>query len=459
MDERAFIIAHVGILEFAAPVMVSEVLALIEGSIALQNKSTGCIHTLGHSIFAGTYEVLFRKVGVTVHIPVPSIVASPSTCRSEQLSDRRIPGAVTAHPLVLITTLDLFSQINGNEVSPAASQLAVNLFDLLRRVDRGQDHCGPFTVKSVSEPELTPLLAVLVHNYFASQSLGSSSSSSSSAPSPVPPTTFCCCHQGPAVGRNAAVDLLIYAVQPQLLLPTVFIVVSIDGDCARKVTQAAAYAVNLARHMRLRQSEPLLILGVILCCSHTKFDYEVHAYVGYLEGGGQKLLDILLQSKTVRRPEEFSRLFDCLSRWSHHRIQNIANIDSARLPVNNALIMDGYVFKSFGNGDAQSAGRRPDYNLKYIPGATLVIEGYLDNISLLKYPFIEGTHVASSVEQFLPLLSILHDVHNNGVVHGDIRHVTPLGSALMSMTERDTKMSNHQHQCVMCTIILLSRTS
>jgi hypothetical protein len=46
---------------------------------------------------------------------------------------------------------------------------------------------------------------------------------------------------------------------------------------------------------------------------------------------------------------------------------------------------------------------------------------YKRRLLVIATPFIEGTHFAKSIQQFVPLVEQLRDLHRDGYVHGDIR--------------------------------------
>jgi hypothetical protein len=46
---------------------------------------------------------------------------------------------------------------------------------------------------------------------------------------------------------------------------------------------------------------------------------------------------------------------------------------------------------------------------------------YKSRLLVISTPFLEGTHFAKSIQQFVPLVEHLRDLHRDGYVHGDIR--------------------------------------
>lgn len=79
------------------------------------------------------------------------------------------------------------------------------------------------------------------------------------------------------------------------------------------------------------------------------------------------------------------------------------------------------VLKTFdyrGCDAAEDQRRTIDFNLEYLEGR---VEGQIDDFVLISYPFVHGTHQASTVAQFLQVLEQLHCLHLRGNCHGDIR--------------------------------------
>lgn len=92
--------------------------------------------------------------------------------------------------------------------------------------------------------------------------------------------------------------------------------------------------------------------------------------------------------------------------------------------VKNSSFGDGFVWKAYdyrGRAVAveEKDRRSPEYSLRFIPGCQSVMSE--PDFAVIRYPFVEGAHVPSSVGQFKTLIEEVRRMHQQGVVHGDLR--------------------------------------
>jgi len=88
----------------------------------------------------------------------------------------------------------------------------------------------------------------------------------------------------------------------------------------------------------------------------------------------------------------------------------------------NACKSDEWIYKCYDYrvrkvGEYQR--RSADLYFEYLSNVEKVVEA--ENVTLIRYQFIRGSHVASSVSQVIVVLNQLLKMHSNGHCHGDIR--------------------------------------
>eukprot|EP01034_Spumella_vulgaris_P023626 gene23626-29865_t len=97
--------------------------------------------------------------------------------------------------------------------------------------------------------------------------------------------------------------------------------------------------------------------------------------------------------------------------------------DSHLLPFSrtreNVIILDNIVFKLYDYRGRAEGERRAELNIRFIAGCVTVIQQ--SDLTLIKYPLVEGDHVAQFSTDFIGVLRHLNQVHEENYVHMDIK--------------------------------------
>ena len=154
------------------------------------------------------------------------------------------------------------------------------------------------------------------------------------------------------------------------------------------------------------------ILGVALSLDHI----SVYAYV---VTGVDDMRSYLLYTAPLT-PDSCAHVVEFL--WHQLEKADRTRRFSVDTEATNTVRDGDFVYKLYDyrgrNLDIDSK-RKTALNLKYISGASLMVD--MDDVKLLQYPWIEGTHLPDSVAHACALLKELRSLHSEGVVHGDVR--------------------------------------
>lgn len=225
------------------------------------------------------------------------------------------------------------------------------------------------------------------------------------------------------------VDATIYKNEKgKGLHPRMLFMFSAMDDQQKKCAQLLAYANNsslvIGKHLQL------LMTGCVVVINATAPPIlQVFAYVTVLpppsedDGQGARIATI--------------PIFD--GAWNRHNVKRLLRTihgvlslpqsayevvdDSHLLPYSrvreNVLIRDNTVFKIYDYRGRAEGERLPRMNLKYIAGCETVVQD--GNLTLIRYPLVEGDHVAQLGTDFIGVLRHLSQVHGDNNLHMDIR--------------------------------------
>jgi hypothetical protein len=89
----------------------------------------------------------------------------------------------------------------------------------------------------------------------------------------------------------------------------------------------------------------------------------------------------------------------------------------SKLKGTTRTVFDSFVGDSEGKdfGEVLPGGNEPNWMWERD------VSKYKSRLLVIATPFIDGTHCAKSIQQFVPLVKQLRDLHREGYVHGDIR--------------------------------------
>ena len=222
-------------------------------------------------------------------------------------------------------------------------------------------------------------------------------------------------HQVP--DRTAAiVDVCLYVErEPMVWVPVCLWEFGVHGKACNKHVQTMAYCVNVCPQLQPGH----LLLAVEAILSPSDGDGELAwlrvSAVCIVEAfcmGAVLLWEGPLNALSV------SQLLAAADMIAQERYPHADTWHSSK----NAAIGDDHVWKAYDYRDCavQLDDRRsPDLSCKYIPGCKIVCKS--TDLVLIRYPYLEGTHQPRSVGQWIAVLRCVLRLHQDGIVHGDLR--------------------------------------
>lgn len=225
-------------------------------------------------------------------------------------------------------------------------------------------------------------------------------------------------HQVPE-WKDGKIDICIYAERSQRIWsPVVLFEFGLRCASKSKHDQVVAYGVNVAP--QLEAGHVLLAVEVIVAPDDNL------AATGWLRLSAMRLAEGrqvgvspilwegLLDSVAVSRLFEAVEIVACA---------NFGSPDPWRM-IKNAAFGGDFVWKVFdyrGRNVEEGDRRSPLYALRYVPGCECVLGQVGEDFVVIRYPFLKGSHVPSSVGQWVEVLKHVRSFHQDKIVHGDLR--------------------------------------
>ena len=195
-----------------------------------------------------------------------------------------------------------------------------------------------------------------------------------------------------------------------------------DADMRKSLR---SYAVNYCPIVPLRQ----YFLGVEWLKVDSALRAQLRVKAFYRVPNDARVHEVMLwnQDNETELAEMLARVM-CAIRLADEHNHPSADRMRARWRVlsrNVAVDMDRQlVFKSFDYRDrwdqiAEGYRREPGASCRWMTGCEIVAQQ--KDFALLQYPFLNGTSIAQRASDFIPVFKELADLHQEGLVHGDIR--------------------------------------
>lgn len=258
-----------------------------------------------------------------------------------------------------------------------------------------------------------------------------------------------CTHQcpQPAGDSYGVVDgFLVNDAGDRMLRPVMFETVPQNKTLEDKKFQVFSYVSNSHREFRglsdsHRHHFLPVMLGIILCVHETP-RLVVRGYSIRRTG---KVDDVVLCEALLENTEIVGRILVAMKNFAesistdpkcwtfgdeYAWIENIEKSKHRQLSSNVCIVEGHTVYKiydyRFRNPCVTLDDQRKDkYNLQFIPNCERLIHFPADihqtSFSIIKYPYMKGTHVAKTSKQFSVVANFLVQLHEQKLVHGDVR--------------------------------------
>lgn len=331
-----------------------------------------------------------------------SVIERPSSATAREIESKKVEGVLCCNFALVETMIKLYIK-NENESNKRTLILnfARSLMKHLKY--ENNDRCGP-------RKEGEPSREIVITSIFSS-ALQHYQSTIFNAQEKFPSVIWC--HQM-EVARGR-MDVCGYQRGSRGWKPRVVWEFSINAPTIEN--QIFAYVNNLDSQTE-DGSHSLFVIGIVVVLARVP-TIEMKAYYKARDESQYKLavVDMLeekLSAESLTTVLEAIHCWMCFDDDIH---------EAPRLHQRNVIVHEGFVTKIFDyrNRSVKTEDRRKhELSMEFIPaGCSCVVKA--DDLVIIRYPFIAGTHLPSSLKQLEGVLQHLERIHDRGYVHMDIR--------------------------------------
>ena len=263
---------------------------------------------------------------------------------------------------------------------------------------------GPLD-KRRQEVETTAFFSSLMQEQYA-RSLG---------PNEIPSIAWC--HQ--IRSGKGVMDICGFARVNKGWMPRVVWEFSVDS--ANKEDQLFAYCNNLTP--LLPTGQWLICLGVVVVATNSPTIALLGYYHSIEESSQQSKLSEVKLYESLLNKKSLARVLWTIDWWIKQPsdaflCQTLPTVDRRNVLIDTAQdlvykVMD-YRFR-----ESVSSTRRHEFSLRYLPNCQIAASE--DDFKVISYKYIPGKHYPENAIQVYYVLKMLTTMHENGIVHGDIR--------------------------------------
>jgi len=340
------------------------------------------------------------------YFETPRTIANPSSATEADVKDRVKQGSATIHNCAL----DGLICTMGNENVPAnVTECANDILSSLARIGGKLDQLGFFGAHGPYAQELRESSLIV-------ESLCRNLSTLDDD------TELRWFHQLPdSIG--GLMDVALYVSSPEENAPWIPVGIIEVGFRKKKNKewQSQSYGINIAPQL-MSVERGLMVAELLLDRNHsTKPSLTLRSLA---PGRKWENLGGKLWSTTIWKSEEIERAALARVLWAFVKAaKSNLNLRKDFMRIGGNTCRDKkWVYKCYDyrGKDVKSDQRRSaDLYFEYLSNVEKVVEA--ENVTLIRYPFIDGSHVASTVGQMVDVLQQLLKMHENGVCHGDVR--------------------------------------
>jgi Phosphotransferase enzyme family len=347
---------------------------------------------------------LMPSVRNDLEVFLPPFVETPSSASEKALRGKVREGSASIHGCAF-NALRVFEDTNYKTVSQETKEIARSLLDFLNRLV-GQEEKGLFGVSFRPSGELarTAVLSCELERL---------------VPKTFGEATLHWFHQLPDP-KNGKMDIALYVSKDGgPLLAVGVIEVGFKGD-KKKNWQAEAYTVNITRHLT-EAKQSLFSLELLLDRHSTEHEATLNYHSISNNQNNKALWKSVVWSGKVTQ-EATSKLLHVMVETADDTIkihplpalQRIGGNISFDAERKTFVKVFDYRYRKV----EEQQQRNHELALKYLKAEVLL---EVNDLVVIEYPAINGTHGAKRVEQMIHVVDQLQKLHESNLCHGDIR--------------------------------------
>ena len=249
-------------------------------------------------------------------------------------------------------------------------------------------------------------------------------------------STGACLHQGPTrkqqntPGGPECADVLITKFSSNYPSTPVLVSDIKKGDLLRAGRETTCYSINVAAVRHATQSFPVVLaLPTTLAKASLELHVAVENAMWRIPIVNAPLTEkalLLTLCATVRylcttEPFAHSEALTTACPFKQGNYEPLGNYRSSQLSNCRVFLKENVVYKLY---DKESELEHNESLLKTVGALKEVNVQKLTsdgNVTVLSYRYIAGTHTPSSLKQFAAVIRVLGSIHEQKMVHGDIR--------------------------------------
>lgn len=199
---------------------------------------------------------------------------------------------------------------------------------------------------------------------------------------------------------------------------------------SNKKPQCFAYGSNLSTLLG-SQTTPILAITWYMHLQHNEGNFEVHILGFHPSHAAAARMSAIPVWKANASEENIARLLTTVSEFGRRAMGPLPSeweYPSRTVAIEKpktkepAIVHKVYDYRLEMKGDIPKEQRRRHQQMhRFGPRVEYELGSENSDLVVLKYPFIEGCHTASTVGHFVSALSKIMELHEAGIIHGDIR--------------------------------------